>query len=58
MKKTTKLFSLILVLGMMMGIFVALGITASAEDGYSGTPVAPTQITSENYHLYGFTDSN
>lgn len=58
MKKTTKLFSLILVLGMMMGIFVALGITASAEDGYSGTPVAPTQITSDNYHLYGFTDSN
>ena len=30
MKKTTKLFSLILVLGMMMGIFATFGITASA----------------------------
>jgi len=58
MKKINKPLTLILVLGMMIGIFAAVGITGGASEGYSGTPAAPAQITSENYHLYGFTASN
>ena len=58
MKKTTKLLTVILVLGMMMGIFAALGITASAEEGYSGTSVTPPTVNSDNYIQFGLSADN
>ena len=56
MKKTMKTLTVaLLVLALLTG---ALAMTAAAAEGYSGTPVTPAKINSENYHLYGFTASN
>ena len=46
MKKTTKLLSIILLLGMMMGIFAALGITAAAAP-------ATTTVDGATYYEIG-----
>ena len=54
MEKTTKLLTVILVLGMMIGIFAALGITVgAAEEGYSGTPATPPTVNADNYIQFG-----
>ncbi len=54
MKKTTRLLTVILALGMMIGIFASFGITVgAAEEGYSGTPATPPTVNADNYIRFG-----
>ena len=55
MKHTTKLLSVIMAIGMILGVFSMLGpISAGAVSAaYDGTPVTPTKISSSTYESLG-----
>lgn len=58
MKNTTKLLSIILVLGMILGTFTMLGSfgASAASAAYNGTPVTPTQISESTYASLGLAE--
>ena len=55
MKKIIQISSILLIAAILLSL---LAMTASAAEGYSGTPVTPTKINSDNYRSYGFTADN
>lgn len=58
MKKTFRFLSILFVLGLIVGTFVALTInTSAASDPFSGSASTPAVITAENYEAYGLDES-
>ena len=56
-----QILSIVLALAMVLAMLPVSPLTASAAtttSGYDGTPVTPTQITSENYAAFGLTADN
>lgn len=59
-KFSKQILSVLLCLAMLMSYVPAFSLTAHAAttNAYDGTPVTPTQITSDNYATFGLTADN